>query len=81
MLVKEGFGLNALVKEVTVGYLKVWKVLDEGRSLAITFASQVSQEQVELLKLTDADTFVCFDSALDDTTKINLVRNLNIKVI
>lgn len=81
LLVKEGFWLNALVKEVTVGDLKVWKVLDEGRGLAITFASQVSQRQIEFLKLTDADTFVCFDSALDDTTKVNLVRNFNIKVI
>lgn len=81
LLVKEGFWLNSLVKEVTVGVLKVWKVLDEGRSLAITFAPQVSQEQVELLKLTDADTFICFDSALDDTTKVNLVKNFNIKVI
>jgi adenine-specific DNA-methyltransferase len=81
LLVKEGFGLNALVKEVTVGDLKVWKVLDEGRGLVVTFVPHVTQEQVELLKLTDADTFVCFDSALDDTTKVNLAKNFNIKVI
>lgn len=81
ILVKEGFNLNSLVKEVTVGDMKVWKVKDGERNLVITFQSSITQVQAELLKLTDNDTFVCFDSALDDTTKINLARNFIIKVI
>lgn len=56
-------------------------MVDEDKKLLITFDKKITKDQVESLKLTEEDTFVCLDSALDDTTKINIGRNLNVKVI
>lgn len=82
ILIKEGFDLNAKVEKIeTKNKKRIFVVEDGGRRLFISFAESFSQDEVTELKLWDADTFVCFDSALDDTTKINLVRNFNIKVI
>ena len=41
----------------------------------------LTKEQVEKLGLGENDIFVCLDSALDDTTKVNIGRNLIVKVI
>ncbi len=51
------------------------------KNLLVTFEKKVTKNQVESLKLSEEDTFVCLDSALDDTTKINIGRNLKVKVI
>ncbi|HET8575032.1 MAG TPA: site-specific DNA-methyltransferase [Candidatus Paceibacterota bacterium] len=51
------------------------------RELYVTFAKTLTQDEVDALKLPKDTLFVCLDSALDDTTKVNLVRNLTVKVI
>lgn len=81
VLLKEGFDLNAKVEQVRVGSLQLWKIIETDKRLFITFALKVTQEQVGALALTDQDMFVCLDSALDDTTKVNLIRNVKVKVI
>lgn len=43
--------------------------------------AKVTQEEVKNLELSETDTFVCFDNALDDTTKVNIMRNLTVKTI
>jgi adenine-specific DNA-methyltransferase len=80
ILVKEGFDLNNKVEQEK-GDLKPWVVIGIDKKIVVTFAEKIFKEQVEKLKLSENDTFVCFDSALDDTTKVNLGRNLNVKVI
>lgn len=80
-LLKEGYDLNSKVTQEKDGNIKYWQVVDENKKLLVTFDKKITKDQVESLKLTDEDTFVCLDSALDDTTKINIGRNLNVKVI
>lgn len=80
ILVKEGFGLNTKIEQEK-GDLKPWIAMDGDKKLVVTFVDKVSQEQVEKLKLSTDDVFVCFDSALDDTGKVNVGREINIKTI
>lgn len=80
ILEKEGFGLNAKIEQEK-GDLKPWVVAEGERKLVVTFSKKVSKENVDALKLSEHDIFVCFDSALDDTTKVNIARNVNFKVI
>jgi adenine-specific DNA-methyltransferase len=84
ILVKEGFDFNSKVEPVKdldrFDYYLVTDSLFE-KKLYITFAKKVFAKQVETLKLLESDTFVCFDSALDDTTKVNLGRNINVITI
>ena len=80
ILLKEGFDLNSKIEQEK-GDLKPWIVTDGDKRIFVSFAGKVSKEQVEKLKLSENDTFVCFDSALDDTTKVNIGRNINVRVI
>ncbi len=80
ILLKEGFDLNAKVERED-GELNLWIITDGDKKLFVTFAKKVTQEQVKNLELTETDTFVCFDNALDDTTKVNIMRNLTVKTI
>jgi len=81
ILLKEGYSLNSKVTQEKNRSVKFWQVIDEEKKLLVTFEKKVSKEQVELLKLSEEDTFVCLDSALDDSTKINIRRNLNVKIV
>ena len=84
VLVKEGFSLNSQVSQSVIpGKLgiKVWQIIDGERRMFVTFAKKLTQEQAGSLGLVEKDIFVCLDSALDDTTKVNLVRNFNLRVI
>lgn len=80
ILVKEGFDLNTNVTQEKSG-LNQWIITDGDKKLVVTFADKVTKDQVEKLNLSPGDTLACFDSALDDTTKVNISRNVNLKVI
>lgn len=77
VLLKEGFDLNSVVKKDG----ELWRVKDRDHQLVVSFAKKITKEQVEKLKLGESDLFVCLDNALDDTTKVNIARNYNVKVI
>ncbi len=81
ILLKEGFSLNSQVKSEKISGLTIWVVTGEDKKLVVSFAKSLTKNQIEKLNLKPEDNFVCFDSALDDTTKVNIIRNLNIKVI
>jgi adenine-specific DNA-methyltransferase len=81
LLVKEGFDLNAKVTQKQLGGLAVWHVTDGERRMVVSFAPTLRKEQIDALELGEHDVFVCFDSALDDTTKVNVGRSLKIKVM
>lgn len=49
--------------------------------MIVTFTSKITKDQIEGLELPKDTIFVCFDSALDDTTKVNITRNLTVKTI
>jgi len=92
ILLKEGFDLNTHVSQSVIPVkagIQCWVAMDgdpstssvQARRMVITFAKKITKEQVEKLGLSENDIFVCFDSALDDTTKVNIMRNLIVKVI
>ena len=87
ILLKEGFDLNAHVKAPEAGdKFPIWSVVNTGersRKMAITFAKKFTKEDFEKTGIgqTDNEIFVCLDSAIDDTTKVNAMRNLTVKVI
>ncbi len=81
VLLKEGFDLNVSVKEEKKGNLAVWSATYDNHKMIITLASKLTREQVDGLGLVKDDTLVCLDSALDDSLKVNLIKNFNIKVI
>ncbi len=84
LLEKEGFDLNAQVVNISIPEktgIKVWQVTKGEIKMIVSFAKKLTQEQVGLLGLKENDVFVCLDLALDDTTKVNLMRNFNLKVI
>jgi adenine-specific DNA-methyltransferase len=81
VLLKEGFDLNVSVKQEKMGDLSVWSATSDNRKMVITLSPKLTCEQVDSLGLAKDDTFVCLDSALDDSFKVNLSKNLNVKVI
>jgi len=81
ILLKEGFDLNSKVKEGKKGNIAYHQVIDGPKEMTITFTSKLTKEQIDGFGLAKDTTFVCFDSALDDTTKVNITRNLNVKTI
>jgi len=81
ILLKEGFDLNSRIKEIKKGGVHCYQIIDGEKEMTITFAKKLTKDQIEGLELPKDTIFVCFDSALDDTTKVNIMRNLMVKVI
>lgn len=80
VLLKEGFDLNS-VESKKNNSLTYYHVQDGEKELIITFAPKLSLEEIESLNLSDTTILACLDSALDDTTKINISKNFKLKVI
>lgn len=81
ILLKEGYELNSKIADVKKGGVDCYHITDGDKEMTITFASKLTKEQVDGLELPKDTTFVCLDSALDDTTKVNIARNLTVKTI
>jgi adenine-specific DNA-methyltransferase len=83
--VKEGFGLNSVIEEVTGGKAEVWKVTDPEKEPAqrflACFAERIPAEIAKQLGLARADLFVVRDSALDDTLASNLALQCRLKTV
>lgn len=81
ILLKEGLDLNSNVTSEKTK-IQTWTAIDKDRKIVVSFADRITSEQVDALKLSETDLFVCFDSALDDSTKANITRRkFNVKVI
>ncbi len=88
ILVKEGFDLNSFIKEPDkASKLPLWIIIDTGeqaRKMVVTFADKITQKDIietDYISHTDNEIFVCLDSALSDTEKVNIGRNVNLKTI
>ena len=81
ILLKEGFDLNSKIEEIKKAGVVYHKVIDSTKEMVVTFAPKITKDQIEGLELPKDTIFVCFDSALDDTTKVNITRNLTVKTI
>ncbi len=76
LVVKEGFALSAKIAQEN----GMWKIEDEDRRMFIDFGKKVEVKKVEKLELDENDIFVCFDSALTDNSKVNLIKG-NVRVL
>ncbi|MGB2580422.1 MAG: DNA methyltransferase, partial [Minisyncoccia bacterium] len=81
VLLKEGYDLNSKIADVKKGGVACYNITDGDKEMTITFANKLTKDQVDGLELSKDTTFVCLDSALDDTTKVNIARNLTVKTI
>ena len=81
VLLKEGLDLNVVVERGERGGVAYWRAAADGHQIVMTFASKLLREEIDALGLAKDDTFVCFDSALDDSLKLNTARDFSLKVI
>lgn len=82
-VIKEGLDLNAKITTITIGKNKAYKATDNQREILISLDKKIGKETVDELKdkKYKEKVFVCFDSALDDSSKANLALNVSLKTI
>lgn len=82
-IVKEGFSLNAKIVESKIALNTVSVVSDGEMQFLICLDKKISEEAIRVLTGADykGKTFICFDTALDDTAKANLGLNIELKTI
>ena len=79
--IKEGYDLNCYIEKINIDHNKVYKVTDEGNSFYITLDNIVKNETISEMKLTKENIFICLDTTLTDSTKVNLAMQCNLKTI
>ena len=81
---KEGYQLDCSIEQV--GSLEkntIFQVSsrDKEQTFYICLDAELSQDEIDTLKLTTDDLFVCLDKALDDTQAANLALQCRLKTI
>ena len=82
--IKEGYQLDCLIEEVdNIDQNTIFKIFSTGkeRSFYICLDEELFQDEIDKLKLTNDDLFVCLDKALDDTKAANLALQCRLKTI
>jgi adenine-specific DNA-methyltransferase len=82
-IVKEGFSLNAKIAVSKIAENTVSIVSDGEMQFLICLDKKINEGAIRALTETEykGKTFICFDSALDDTAKANLGLNIELKTI
>ena len=81
---REGYGLDSFIEQVVeVEKNTVFRIIssDNQQSFFICLDEKLCQEELNKLKLTTDDLFVCRDQALDDTKAANLALQCRLKTI
>ncbi len=81
IIIKEVYSLNSKIEEFSNSPNIIYKVIDEDIFFYITLDQKLDQKSIEKLELNKNIMFVCLDSALNDTEKINLNLHCKLKVI
>ena len=84
MALREGYGLDSFIEQVVeVEKNTVFRIIssDNQQSFFICLDEKFCQEELNKLKLTTDDLFVCRDRALDDTKAANLALQCRLKTI
>jgi len=84
VILKEGYSLNASIEPLDLDSNEVFRVSqpdDEERFFYLCLDSQVQQETTAALSLDKETTFICLDTALTDSQKVNLAMQCVLKVI
>ena len=81
---KEGYRLNSLIEQVTdIQRNTIFRITsaDQEQAFHICFDEELFQDEIDKLRLTTDNLFVCFDHALDDTKAANLALQCRLKTI
>lgn len=80
---KEGYGLNIRVEEVSVENNTVYHVTDPDKeqSFYICLDETLRTDIIDALGLTPDDLFICHDKALDDTLAANLALQARLQTL
>ena len=84
MALREGYGLDSFIEQVVeVEKNTVFRIIssDNQQSFFICLDEKLCQEELNKLKQTTDDLFVCRDRALDDTKAANLALQCRLKTI
>jgi adenine-specific DNA-methyltransferase len=83
VLLKEGYSLNAAIEPVEVETNEVYRITDEDgtQSFYICLDEAIAPGTPQALGLDRETTFVCLDTALDDSQKVNLAMQCQLKAI
>ncbi len=83
ILLKEGFSLNSKVRKEKDYWVIENKSEneEEAQKIFIDLSKKIDSKNVEKMQILKTDTFVCFDSALTDSQKVNFDKNFNLRVI
>ncbi len=88
VILKLGYSLNAQIEPLDVENNRVYRVMDEvdeideaAASFFVCLDDELADETIDALPLDKVTTFVCLDTALDDSLKVNLAMGCLLKVI
>jgi adenine-specific DNA-methyltransferase len=81
IIIKEGYSLNSKIKKLNIDEYDVYKIEDEDKSFYVTLEEKIDESIIENFDYDDETLFVCLDSALKDSDKINISLRLNLKSI
>ena len=87
VILKEGYSLNAgieplaLEKEKTLKVSKTFRVSSDSSSFYICLDDEIHDATIDRLDLGRETVFICLDTALDDSKKVNLAMQCILKVI
>jgi adenine-specific DNA-methyltransferase len=79
IILKQGLSLHSTITLQDDFYIAY--DAEREQKLYLTLTSKIIDENIDNLNLTPDDILVCFDTALNDTQKVNLNRNVNLLVI
>jgi adenine-specific DNA-methyltransferase len=80
-IVKEGLNLNAKIETRDINGNKIYKVSDGTQSFYICLDEKIKQENLNKLDLKKDDLFICLDSSLDDSKKVNISTQCKLKTL
>lgn len=76
---KNGFSLSAKSEEIKLGSYNAIKLYEEGREFYFCFDDKVD---IDIQKfIPDEVKLICYDKALDDSTKLNLRENIDLETL
>ncbi|MGY5151902.1 MAG: site-specific DNA-methyltransferase [Candidatus Nitrosopumilus sp. bin_6a] len=81
IIIKEGYSLNSKIEEFSSKPNKIYKVSDDEFFFYATLDKKIDEKSLKNLDLEQNTMFVCLDSALDDSQKINLDKQCMLKTI
>lgn len=74
--IKEGYSLNSKINLINNLSNKVYLISDDTKKMFVCLDKKINSKIIDELKLTKEDVFVCLDSAIDDSLKLNLAKIL-----